>query len=49
VFYDPADPQSATLSTSTRGTRVSEIFGAVLAIAGLAGTVFGLYMALAMK
>jgi hypothetical protein len=45
VFYDPADPQSATLSTSTSGTRVSEIFGAILAIAGLAGTVFGLYMA----
>ncbi|HEY7385698.1 MAG TPA: DUF3592 domain-containing protein [Beijerinckiaceae bacterium] len=48
VFYDPADPQSATLSTSTSGTRVSEIFGAVLAVAGLAGTLFGLYMAAAM-
>lgn len=49
VFYDPAGPQSATLSTSTSGTKVSEIFGVVLAVAGLAGAVFGLYMAVVMN
>jgi len=45
VFYDPADPQAATLTTKAAGTTSARVFGVLLALAGLGGIVGGFYLA----
>jgi uncharacterized protein DUF3592 len=45
VFYDPADPQAATLTTKAAGATSARVFGVLLALAGLGGVVGGFYLA----
>lgn len=45
VFYDPADPQSSTLSTKASGTLSAQIMGVLFTAVGIAGVGAGLYWA----